>query len=160
MAPSLKLFVAYAHEDHAIVRRLVDAIRQRTWAVYWDEELPAGQGGWQQILERELNDAFGVVVAWSAHAVTSRAVLHEATAARNARRLYGISIDGTDIPEEFADQWAVDLRGWEGDPTDPRLDKILAWPDALKMFHTGLGEDVIAPRPARFRKDASRGPAL
>jgi len=153
----LKLFVAYAHEDRDTVRALINTIRKREWTVYWDEEIAAGQYGWQTILENELKAAFGVLVAWSAHSVKSEAVVREARAARDNKRLYGVSIDGTDIPAEFADQWSVDLRGWTGDASDPRIDKILAWPDALSKFHVGLGYPIAAPAPARFKKKPSPG---
>ena len=155
----LKLFVAYAHEDRDTVRALINTIRRREWTVYWDEELPAGQYGWQAILEKELNAAFGVLVAWSAHSVKSEPVIREARAARSNKRLYGVSIDGTDIPAEFADQWSVDLRGWTGDASDPRIDKILAWPDALSKFHTGLGYEIEALPKASFKKRSPRSDA-
>ena len=148
----LKLFVAYAHEDRDTVHALINTIRRREWTVYWDEELPAGQYGWQAILEKELNAAFGVLVAWSAHSVKSEAVVREVRAAQANSRLYGVSIDGTDIPAEFAGRWSVDLRGWSGDASDPRIDKILEWPEALSKFHTGLGYSIKAPPRARFKK--------
>jgi hypothetical protein len=152
MTSDLKLFVAYAHEDRDTVRALVDTLKKRNWKVYWDEELPAGQHGWRAILESELNGAFGVMVAWSKHSVRSDAVIKEARAARAMKALYGVSIDGSDIPSEFADGWSVDLRGWTGDSDDPRIDKILAWPDVLAKFKTGLGYPVSPPELATFKK--------
>lgn len=157
MTKELKLFVAYAHEDRDTVRTLIDALEKRKWKVYWDEELAAGQHNWQGILERELNAAFGVIVVWSKHSLKSNAVIEEARAAHTMKSLYGISIDGGHIPAEFADGWSVDLSGWTGDSNDRRIDKILAWPDALAKFHTGLGYEILVPHPVRFRPRPSGG---
>ena len=156
----LKLFVAYAHEDRDTVRLLIDSVRKHEWTVYWDEELPAGQYGWQAIVQEELNAAFGVLVVWSAHSVTSAAVIEEARTARANRCLYGVSIDGTEIPAEFADQWSVDLRAWAGDATDLRIEKILEWPDALSKFHTGLDYAIRVSAPLRFDGKSSPGSDL
>jgi hypothetical protein len=152
MTYDLKLFVAYAHEDRETVRALIGALEQRNWKVYWDEELAAGQPGWQTLLDNELNAAFGILVVWSKHSAESDAVIREARVAQARDRLYGISIDGTDIPPEFADRWNVDLRGWTGDPNDPRIGKILEWPDELAIFHKGSDRRFTILRPLVLKK--------
>ena len=156
----LKLFVAYAHEDREIVVRLVEALAQRDWKIYWDEKLAAGQGGWAAILESELQTSFGVIVVWSQHSVKSPAVLNEARIGREHASLCGISIDESTLPAEFDGQWSVDLRGWHGDPSDSRLDRVLAWPKALSAFKVGLGVPLRAPDRASFKNRKSRHPGL
>ena len=139
------------NEDRTKVRRLIDALEKQNWKVYWDEELPSGEPDWQATLERELKEAFGVVVVWSEDSVTSGLVAKEARAGRDMTQPYAASIDGVDIPVEFARPWAINLSDWDGNLDDPRIGELLKWPNALALFYTGLDRPILVMRAVRFK---------
>lgn len=79
-----------------------------------------------------------VVVVWSPESVHSSLVLREASEARQAGvALVPVTIAGLKIiPNEFQDLQTLDLSGWKGDPTDPRL-------DVLVRTVTGLARSAV-----------------
>lgn len=76
------IFLSYAREDARVAERLVSALTQRGWSVFWDRTIPVGKQ-WDDVLKDQLRKARCVVVLWSSHSVGSEWVLHEASIARH-----------------------------------------------------------------------------
>jgi hypothetical protein len=66
------VFLAYAAEDLAIVRRLADAFREQGCSVWLDkDDLMPGQN-WTRAIERAIADADAFVACFSPHSVAKR----------------------------------------------------------------------------------------
>jgi hypothetical protein len=74
-----EIFVSYAAEDRARVKRVVDALAaaERSWVLWWDFTILPGEN-WHQRIEGQLDAAKCVVVIWTRASVRSHWVLTEA----------------------------------------------------------------------------------
>ena len=106
------IFVSYAREDEERIRRLVSALEQRGWSVFWDHRIPAGQS-WRSYIGRALDDARCAIVAWSRASVASEFVVEEAVRARRRGILVPVRLDPVDPPLGFGELNAADLCGWQ-----------------------------------------------
>jgi hypothetical protein len=117
------VFLSYSREDQALAGRLVELLEGRGWDVFWDQETRAG-ALWPKVLEDELNRARCLIVLWTAHSVASRWVRIEANEALQCDKLLPVRIDNVKPPMEFRQTQTLDLVGWTGEPTDPRLPRL------------------------------------
>lgn len=74
------IFISYASENREQAHKLASALETLGWSVWWDRHIITGQA-YDQVIERELNDAKSVVVLWSGHSIASEWVKNEAAAA-------------------------------------------------------------------------------
>jgi len=141
------IFISYAREDRDTAKRLAGALEASGWSVWWDTRLKAGEI-WDEMIERELKATRSVVVLWSAESVKSRWVRKEARYGDENRMLFPAMIEPVDIPFEFSDVHAEDLRDWTDDPSHLGLRDLV---DALALL---LGEPLPAQpkRPAQAKK--------
>jgi adenylate cyclase len=102
------------------VAKLAEALKSAGLQVWWDAEIETGSR-FSADIERELDAADAVVVAWSASSVASTWVLDEAAAGRDRGRLLPVQLDGTPPPLGFRQFQSTDLADWKGRTTDPRL---------------------------------------
>ncbi|MBV9833749.1 MAG: toll/interleukin-1 receptor domain-containing protein [Alphaproteobacteria bacterium] len=105
------IFVSYAREDEARVRKLVQALEAQGWRVFWDRDIPAGQSFVSHIQSR-LDSAAAVIVAWSRHSVESEFVYSEASRARGRKTLVPVLIDRVAPPLGLDVVHAADLVDW------------------------------------------------
>lgn len=112
------VFLSYASEDRSRAHELADALAATGWSVWWDRKIVAGQV-FDQVIERELQAAKGVVVLWSAQSAASEWVRNEAAHAAERGVLVPARIDDVKLPLEFRRRQTVDLSGWRGDPAHP-----------------------------------------
>ena len=118
------VFVSYSHKDKAVVDALVQALENRGISFRFDRDLAVGEAV-QERLRQLLNDAGAVLVVWSPHSASSAPVIDEAGRARERERLVPVGLTGTaDVPHSFQDLQILDLSGWAGDPSDPRLNQL------------------------------------
>jgi hypothetical protein len=117
------VFVSYASEDRTVAQRVVSGLRDGGLTVRWDDDLGPGDG-WEASLGEWADTAAAVVVLWSAASEASSHVVREASRAEERKALVPVSIDGT-IPQAFRSLQALDLRGWDGDPSDPRFERLV-----------------------------------
>jgi len=117
------IFVSYARANRNVAERLAESLATSGWSVWWDPRLNAGEI-WDEAIERELKAARAVVVLWSAASVKSRWVRKEARFGDTEKRLFPALIETAEIPFEFTDVHAEDLRDWTEDRSHPGLHKL------------------------------------
>jgi TolB-like protein/Flp pilus assembly protein TadD len=108
------VFISYARTDRNRVEKLAGAIEAQGLSVWWDRNIVGG-AEFSKDIERELNAAKAVIVAWSAAGNESAWVKDEATAARDQGKFVPVSLDGASAPMGFRQYQAINLAGWDGD---------------------------------------------
>src|SRR5579863_8012954 len=118
-----EVFISYARSTEPQARQIGEALRALGYGVWRDDELPAHRS-YAEVIEERLKSAKAVVVVWSAEAVKSEWVRAEADAARNARTLVQLSVDGALPPMPFNQIQCADLKGWSGESDTPGWRKV------------------------------------
>jgi len=97
-----EIFVSYAAEDRARVKRIVDALAtaEGGWAVWWDFTILPGEN-WHQRIESQLDAAKCVVVIWTRASVRSHWVLTEANEGLKKGVLVPAFLDDVQPPLAF-----------------------------------------------------------
>ena len=139
------VFISYKAEDRRRIQPLVQALQSDGYSVWWDQHISAGDE-WRQTIERQLEAAKCVIVAWSKHSVGPEGhfVRDEATRAQQRRVYVPVTIDNVRIPLGFGESQATSLRAWRGDPSDPRYQALLS---AVRRIAGGGSEDGTAKPP-------------
>ena len=119
------IFVSYARPTERQARQIADTLRQRGYAVWRDDELPAHRA-YSEVIEERIKSAKAVLVLWSADAAKSQWVRAEADAAREAGTLVQVTMDGTIPPMPFNQIQCADLSSWAGDTTSQGWAKVEA----------------------------------
>ena len=107
------LFLSYAHVDDAAARRLIAALRQAGYTVWWDAMVEGGAAFSKSITDA-LDMADAVLVLWSARSIESDWVRDEAAEGRDRHRLVPLSLDGSLPPLGFRQYQTIDLTHWRG----------------------------------------------
>lgn len=136
------VFISYKAEDRRRIQPLVQALQADGYSVWWDQQIGTGDE-WRQTIERQLDIAKCVIVAWSEQSVGPEGhfVRDEATRAQRRRAYVPILIDKVEPPLGFGERQATSLRGWRGNRSDARYQAILT---ALRR----ISGQVSAPSPA------------
>lgn len=139
------VFISYKAEDRRRVQPLVDALHSDGYSVWWDQHISAGDE-WRPTIERQLDAARCVIVAWSKRSVgpEGQFVRDEASRALQRRVYVPVAIDNVRIPLGFGESQATSLRGWRGDPSDARYQAVLA---AVRRIVRGGTEEVTEKHP-------------
>ncbi len=119
------LFLSHASADLAAAKRLVAALEQAGYRLWWDGMLQGGEA-FQTSIEAALERADAVVVLWSAVANDSHWVRDEAAVARDRGRLVPLSLDGVLPPLGFRQVQTIDVSGWNGRTEAPEFQRVLA----------------------------------
>ncbi|MDX2238233.1 MAG: toll/interleukin-1 receptor domain-containing protein [Hyphomonadaceae bacterium] len=125
------VFLSYKRENKETVQAVVVALRGAGLSVWWDQDIPP-DAPWEASIERELQQAKVVIVAWSQAAVASENVKAEARRARAQGKLVQIFVEPCEPPLFFGERQGVDLTNWSGDAADPRFAAVLAAARALR----------------------------
>ncbi len=147
------VFISYKAEDRRRIQPLVQALQSDGYLVWWDQHIGTGDE-WRQTIERQLEAATCVIVAWSKRSVgpEGQFVRDEATRAQQRRVYVPVTIDNVRIPLGFGESLATSLRGWRGDPSDPRYQAVLS---AVRRISGGGSEEGTPKRPQlRFGRRA------
>src|SRR5688572_12618612 len=107
------VFVSYSRKNRDRVAEVADALGQSGFSLWWDRKLRSG-GDYGMVIEREIEAASGVVVAWSAHARQSLWVRAEANEALDSGKLVQISLDEARLPLPFTMLHSLDFSAWRG----------------------------------------------
>jgi len=118
------VFIGYARLDRETVEKLASAIEAAGYTVWWDRQLIAG-AEFSRDIERELEAAKAVVIAWSSHANASPWVKDEAAVARDQAKLVPVSLDREPPPMGFRQYQAIDFSQWKGQAGGPAVDDLL-----------------------------------
>lgn len=102
------IFLSYARADRPRVERIAAALESAGYTVWWDRHIEGGSQ-FSKDIEKHIEQARAVVVAWSAASVESEWVRDEAAIARDAEKLVPISLDNTLPPIGFRQRQAIDL---------------------------------------------------
>ncbi|MGE0187581.1 MAG: toll/interleukin-1 receptor domain-containing protein [Hyphomonadaceae bacterium] len=140
------IFISYKRENQDAVQRIVQGLRGAGHTVWWDQDIEP-DAPWEATIERELEAAKVVIVAWSQAAVASENVKAEARRARNQGKLIQIYVQPCDPPLFFGERQGVDLSNWNGNVDDNRFRTILT---AVKAVLEGKRPpEGVGYRPAK-----------
>jgi hypothetical protein len=118
------IFISYKRENKEAVQPLVQSLRGAGLDVWWDQDI-APDAPWEQTIERELEAAKVVIVAWSQAAVASENVKAESRRARNQGKLIQTFVEPCEPPLFFGERQGVDLSNWNGAANDHRFQAVL-----------------------------------
>ncbi len=139
------VFISYKAEDRRRIQPLVQALQSDGYTVWWDQHISTGDE-WRQTIERQLEAARCVIVAWSKRSVgpEGQFVRDEAARAQQRRVYVPVTIDNVRIPLGFGESLATSLRGWRGDPSDPHYQAVLS---TVRRIAGGGSQERTAKRP-------------
>lgn len=133
------VFISYKREEAAAAGRLREALVQEGFTVWWDEDLQCGQA-WAEKLDTAVREATCIIVLWSARAVASPWVRHEASQAI-ARDVYApCRIELVQLGSPYDRIQATDLIEWDGDRAQAGFGNL------LKRVNTLVPAPVSRPR--------------
>ena len=124
------VFVSYARPNEPQAQRVAEALRAVGYEVWRDDELPAHRA-YADVIEERLRSANAVIVLWTAEAIKSEWVRAEADAARAARMLVQVTMDGSLPPMPFNQVQCASLEDWDGSEEAPGWRKLIASVAAL-----------------------------
>lgn len=151
------IFLSYARDDDAKVKRLAQTLEAAGHSVWWDQQIHAGSAFSAEI-ERALREADLVVVLWSLASAKSAWVQDEAAAGRDRGRLVPVLLEKVAPPMGFRQYQAIDLSGWTGRGTARGLRPLL---DAIDQRGTAgdtaqVAAEAPVPAPAAKRTVGAR----
>jgi TolB-like protein len=154
MSRAADVFISYKAEDRRRLQPLVQALQADGHSVWWDQHIGTGDE-WRQAIERQLDTAKCVIVAWSKYSIGPEGhfVRDEATRAQRRHVYVPILLDSVEPPLGFGERQATPLRGWRGDRSDARYQAILT---AVRRFTGGDS----APSPAVPKQGINRRTVL
>ncbi len=142
------IFISYARPNEAQARLAGEALRERGYGVWRDDELPAHRA-YSEVIEERIRGAKAVLVLWSTDAARSQWVRAEADAAREAGTLVQVSLDGSLPPMPFNQIQCAELGGWSGDREAAGWKKVEASLASLVGSKQPEGRVEAAQEPAR-----------
>lgn len=118
------IFISYKREDKAVAERLERALEQLGFDVWWDFELLSGDR-FRKVIEKVIDQCGAAVVLWSTLSRESEFVLDEATYAKEQNKLCPARLDDCRLPMGFGQAQVADLRGWQGEISNPGFDELV-----------------------------------
>ena len=148
------VFISYARRDRAQIEALANALVENGFSVWWDHQI-AGGAAFAAEIERALNGAKSVIVAWSVHSVQSEWVIDEAGVAKKDGKLIPIRLDATHAPIGFRQYQEVDFSRWDGSRHSSAFQKLAS--DITRYLRGGVGQqpnDLVEERAQSTYADA------
>jgi hypothetical protein len=108
------VFISYCSADRDRIGLLAKALEADGFDVWWDRALLPGVS-YEGEIEKALEGAKAVIVAWTPAAAESMWVRSEADDARISGRLVPILLKPAKIPKPFDRLHTADLTRWTGD---------------------------------------------
>jgi TIR domain len=142
------IFISYDNEDRARVARLVEIFKAHGWSVWWDQGIQTGEA-FAQVIEREIEKASAVVVAWTTASVRSEWVRAEVDEGWKRGRLFPLLLDPVEPPMPYRQIQAADLVDWQGDPAHAGLQRLTT--DLAERIGTRLPHDESPQTPNAVR---------
>jgi len=119
-----EIFISYATEDREHARMLASALRERSWDIWWDREIPLGKA-FDEVIEKAIDQAKCVIVLWSAASVSSEWVRNEASEGKRRGILLPVFIEPVEAPLAFRSLNGAGLSGWNGDGSDAEFLRLV-----------------------------------
>lgn len=138
------IFLSYAREDRPRIAALASFLGDAGYSVWWDHNVSGGAAFAAEI-ERALNEARAVIVAWSVRGVQSDWVLDEANVAKQAGKLVPIGLDATPPPLGFRQHQVVDFSSWDGESDTDAVQSLLQSID--RFTRSGSASNASSDRP-------------
>jgi adenylate cyclase len=143
------VFLSYASTDRQRVRPIIELLQRNGWSVWWDRDIAAGDG-FEETIDREIQDARCVIVAWSEEAVVSRWVRNEALEGLERNLLIPVMLDHVRVPVAFRQSQAIDLTRGPPVPDPDSAAALLAAVARLAATGSTLPESIApGPQPDR-----------
>jgi hypothetical protein len=120
------IFFSYRSDDRERVRPVFDALAAQNFDVFWDQQVPAGVD-WDTWIRQHLTQSKCVLVFWSATAVASDNVRHEATVAKQLGKLIPVLLEplrADQFPMGLYTTQAISLAAWNGDQAHSEWGKL------------------------------------
>ncbi len=119
------IFIAYARQDRARARTLAEALEQKGFSVWWDDQMRTGQR-FRNVIVEELGNANCIVVLWSKTSTESDWVLDEAERGKERGVLVPVSLDGVKPPLGFGGIQTTDLAHWPHNVSQSKFGQLIA----------------------------------
>ncbi len=145
------IFLTYAQEDLAKAKRLAAALEKQGWSVFWDSLIRAGDNFGQEI-EREIQQAGCMIVAWSNNSVSSHWVFSGATVGLELDILVPILFESVKPPQPFGDVHTEDLAAWQGEADSAAF---IALCETIRK-RIGSGENLIGDQEDKTKTNHSQ----
>ncbi|HYO22302.1 MAG TPA: toll/interleukin-1 receptor domain-containing protein, partial [Flavisolibacter sp.] len=94
------IFLSYSSADKSTVKVIATLLESKGWTTWWDRQIPIGQQ-YDNVIEKELNNAGCVVVIWTQKSVSSEWVKTEAAEAAGRGVLVPVMLEPVSIPLAF-----------------------------------------------------------
>jgi TIR domain len=133
------IFLSYCRRDRERVATVARGLEASGRSLWWDPKLASG-GDYAMEIEREIDAASCVVVAWSPAARDSLWVRAEANAALDQNKIVQIAYDGARLPLPFTMLHFLDFSTWRGAPEQ------MPWPRLEQQVADMIGDGTAAPR--------------
>lgn len=108
------VFLSYGRSTRSRVEQIGDALEGSGYNLWWDKALNASDD-YAMVIEREIDAARCVVVAWSNQARQSLWVRAEANEALDKGKLVQINLDACRLPLPFTMLHFLDFQPWRGE---------------------------------------------
>jgi len=148
-----ELFVSYARKNRPRVAELSGALEASGYSLWWDRAIESG-ADYGLLIEREIEAASCVLVAWSAAARQSLWVRAEANEALDSGKLVQVCLDRTRLPLPFTMLHFLDFSGWRGEREGE------PWTGLDSRVSGMLRGEPVAAAPATAERAPQPGPAL
>lgn len=122
------------------VERIVQALQQRGFSVWWDQNIQGGQR-FARAIATELAQAGAVIVVWSHLSVESEWVADEAQEAKDLGKIVPILVDDVRPPLGFRSVQTLSLMDWDGQASHPRIQALFDAIDLHLSTHTIAATD-------------------
>jgi hypothetical protein len=132
------IFLSYSRTDQERVGAVSRGLEDSGRSLWWDRKLVSGDD-YGSAIEREIDAARCVVVAWSGTARESLWVRAEANAALDQGKLVQINLDRARLPLPFTMLHFLDFSGWGG------AREQQPWPHLEREVAGQLGESGEQP---------------
>ncbi|MEM8491472.1 MAG: TIR domain-containing protein [Pseudomonadota bacterium] len=160
------VFVSYASQDRTTIQRLVLALEQEGFSVWWDRAMQPGRR-----FDHQINDALEtaavVLAVWTSHSVESDWVRWEASEGLKRGCLIPVRLDNARLPSEFQRTHVLDLQRYmDGEPDpDGEFDRLCGTLRRLidadaKTVAKGKSEEATSLFPFKPTEELDSQPAV
>ena len=118
------VFITYSRNDREQAAKIVEALRQQGWSVWWDDGIPVGQS-FERVIEDALASCSCVVVLWSKSSAESNWVKAEANEGLKRGMLVPVLLEDTPIPLEFRRIQTVNLAAANADQAVSQFNRFI-----------------------------------
>jgi len=146
------IFLSYASSDREKAQAIAMGFMDAGFDVFFDKNIPAGLK-FEDVIERELDNATAVVVLWSAESVNSQWIRREAQVGLDRNVLLPVLIEPVAMPLSFRAVPAADLTEWRGQPEHPAFKELV---EAVLTLRGTAGTSA-EPAPSTPAPAAQRG---